>query len=92
MTTAPRRSPRGRATRTHSKPVGRVVNLGRLSTAAWPGTLSADGSGLEVRELIVGLDGYYVPVGATAPTRMPYEANSRAHVTVLAAREAFADT
>jgi len=69
MTTAPRRTPRGRSTRTHTKPVGRVVNLGRLSTADWPGTLSAEGSGLEVRELIVSLDGYYVPVGATAPTR-----------------------
>ena len=30
--------------------------------------------------------------GAMAPTRMPKRANSRAHVTVLAARAALADT
>lgn len=65
----PRRPARPRTTRAHAKATSRVVDLGRLSTARWPGTLSAERSPLDVRALSTALDGYYVAVGATAPTR-----------------------
>ena len=46
-----------------------MVNLGRLSGAAWPGALTATATTLDLPAVIAGLDRYYVPVGGTAPTR-----------------------
>lgn len=51
------------------RPPSRVVSLGLLSDATWPGALTARGAALELAEVIGGLDPYYVQVDPRAPTR-----------------------
>lgn len=52
-----------------TKPASRVLNLGLLSGAAWPGALTATDRRLDVSAVMGALDSYYVPVDPSAPTR-----------------------